>query len=284
MRYKKILTFLFLVLFVSGFVSIQMANAMTLDEIKIQIDAIAIKIKQLQIDLLTAKIKELQKQLDILIKNEPTTSTSTVKSIAIISPNDETWAAGKTYDIKWESSGYSSETNVQIRLTDDRYDKILPRSNLKIADTTNSGIYSWKVPDLLESYPLYGSLYKIVIDINDGSDEKSDTSNYFTISQAIPSYLNLISPMDGEILKTGENYIIKWDSLGMENYKINITLQKANSSYTTIANNIDNNSFYEWKVNLGLFGSDYKILIEAYDNNGTLINRDLNDYNFTIIQ
>jgi len=116
----------------------------------------------------------------------PTTkpSTPTTKSITLISPNGgERWEVGKTYTIRWEAPGYAPDTSVQIALRVAGVDPNLSSGEATIANTTNSGSYTWKIPAQLEDMVLgAGNVYKIVIYIAGGGPGKYDLSDeYFSI-------------------------------------------------------------------------------------------------------
>lgn len=277
-KYQKILICALLLFFIFGFINIKTAKAISIEDKARIIEEI-----KAQLVIIIDKITEIQRQLNELIESE---ETGTIKSITLISPNgEEKWETGKTYDIKWNSSGYPSDSKVQIKLLDERYSQILEQSELNIIETANSGLYNWKIPDALNGHPLYGSLYKIAVYIGEGNEKKSDESDsYFIVSAAVPFYLNMVSPNGGEILKVGEIYTIKWDSLGTENYKASIVLTKSDRVHLTIAEKVPNNSFYNWEISQGLYGSDYKILINIYGSSGNLVVWDSSNYNFTITQ
>lgn len=281
-KHQKLLISAFLLFFIFGFINVKTAEAITAEDKTRIIEEI-----KAQLVIIIEKIAEIQRQLNEIIESEEANEEiSVVDSISFVSPKGkEKWEVGKNYEIQWTTSGYSSNLKVKIKLIDDRYDQNYIAYELSIAETDNNGAYNWRVPDLLNGYALYGSLYKISVSIGEGDDEKTDTSNnYFTIAQAIPSYLNIISPNGGEILKVGETHTIKWDSLGTENYKASIMLKKSDINYLTVVENIPNNNFYDWEVNQGLYGTDYKILINTYDSSENLVVWDLSNYNFTIIQ
>lgn len=268
---QKIIIGIILILFLASFGAVKTAKAATIEDIKAQIV------------ILLAKIAEIQKQLDELIKSE----SGAEKSIALVSPNGgEIWQNGGIYEIKWTSSGYSSDEKVKIAILDGRRQTTSVDYELDVADTTNSGLYSWTIPLKSEGFALYGGLYKIIVYIGEGASQKSAVSqSYFTISLPVPAYLNLISPNGGEILQTGTSYTIKWDSLGMENYKIKIILKSNEIVYAVIADNIiPNRNFYEWTISQNLYGSGYKIQIEAYNEYGSLVGQAVSNNNFTIIQ
>ena len=231
------------------------------------------------------KIAEIQKQLDELIEKETKIAP---KSVALASPiGGEKWEVGKTYDIKWNTTGYSSDSNVQIKLLDTRYEGNSTKSETTIINTTNNGVYSWEIPDLLNGNRLWGSLYKISVSIEEGSDKLSDVSDsYFSITTSEYSYLNVIFPNGGETLKVEETYTIKWDSPGWEGYKVDITLKQnllAPLAPRSIASRITNNSYYDWEIPQNIpAGGYYRISVRIYDNYGNLVAYNQSSNNFSI--
>jgi len=272
-KYQKIIAITFLLFFAFTFVGVKKAKAITLEEIKAQIT------------IILAKIAEIQKQIDELKKEE---KSAAPKSITLTSPQGmEKWEVGKTYNIKWDITGYSSDSKVQIKLLNERYDQNSSASEIVITDITNNGLYIWKIPDLLNGYELYGSLYKIAVSVGEGTDKKSDTSdNYFIITKTMYPYLNVISPNGGEALETGKIYKILWDTLGLEDYKVKIVLeQNLQNNFIPqliIAQDIPNNSYYNWEVPKSLFGNNYRILISIRDNQWNLMAEDLSNNDFSI--
>jgi len=116
----------------------------------------------------------------------PTTKPSipTPKSITLISPNGgERWEVGKTYTIRWEAPGYTPDTSVQIALRVAGVDPNLSSGEATIANTKNTGSYTWKIPAQLEGMVLgAGNVYKIIIRIAGGGPGKYDLSDeYFSI-------------------------------------------------------------------------------------------------------
>lgn len=80
--------------------------------------------------------------------------TNQSPTITIISPNrDIKFKIGKTYEIRWDSSGISKETPVELglRVHDEISGELLHYYNTPslIADTVNSGKYAWTIPALL---------------------------------------------------------------------------------------------------------------------------------------
>jgi len=141
-KYQKLFICFVLVLFIFSFVGAEKAHAITLEEIKAQITIIAAEIRELQISIITAKINELQKQLDELIKNETAIPVGTVEPFTIISPSDnEKLEVNKNYEIKWNGSSYLSDSKIEIKLLDDRYEQNSQDNSILLAETKNTGSY-----------------------------------------------------------------------------------------------------------------------------------------------
>jgi len=99
----------------------------------------------------------------------------TGKYINIISPNGgEVWEIGKTYEIKWETGGFSQSAPVQIRIYNVNYSSEAGDcSEYVISNTINTGKYYW-TPKLWGKCP-EGNGYKIKIYIEGSGDESDNT-------------------------------------------------------------------------------------------------------------
>ncbi len=272
--YKKIFIGIILSFLLFGLIGFKTARAITIDEIKSQIAAIL------------AKISEIQKQLDELVKNE---AANAAKSITLVSPSGgEKWETGKTYDIKWNTTGYLSDSDVQIKISNGKFEGDPYKGEMAVANVKNNGIYIWKIPELLNGNELLGSLYKISVSTGEENNKLSSVSNnYFSIIETGLQYpsLNIISPKEGEVLEAGKTYTIKWDYPNSQNYRINIVLRKGSANnYGTIITDLINASSYNWNVSQDLIGTGYGILISAYDESGNLIGFGSGINNITIIR
>lgn len=256
---KKIFLIIFLSLTVS-FIGFGAAKAVSISDI------------QAQLAIILAKIVEIQAQLNILKAQETqsaNTAAETGKSISVSLPvGGEILTVGKTSNITWSSSGFSSSAVVKINLLDGREaaDSYYRESTI-VSAMPNSGSYAWKLPDLLSSREIYGSLYKIVIYITDGGETKSVASSYFSISKPMNPYVKIVSPNGGETWQAGKTYTILWDTLGLSDGKVDIDV--INSSGVAMydrqaAFNIANTGQFDWKIPADLFGN-YKIKISAFD-------------------
>ncbi len=107
-------------------------------------------------------------------------TTTAQPSITVTSPNGgEVLTAGQTYTIKWNTGGFSADSDITLSLS-------LEGSETPIVKTKNSGNYVWTILTNVKE----GKLYKIFIakgnvseaSILDGTFDASD--NYFSIVAA----------------------------------------------------------------------------------------------------
>lgn len=93
------------------------------------------------------------------------TETIITSSVKVLSPNDyaqEKWYIGNSYPIKWETTDYSKSGTIKIFLFNNK-----TGAEELIAETTNTGIYTWTVPAILGKMKLGEGLnYKIRIELN----------------------------------------------------------------------------------------------------------------------
>ncbi|PIT87744.1 MAG: hypothetical protein COU31_01205, partial [Candidatus Magasanikbacteria bacterium CG10_big_fil_rev_8_21_14_0_10_40_10] len=75
-----------------------------------------------------------------------TGGTCVKPSITVLSPNGgEMWGIGSTQTIKWNTTGYDSNANVQLGIYDIRYNTeggAYPENNI-VFSTKNTGSYTW---------------------------------------------------------------------------------------------------------------------------------------------
>lgn len=97
-----------------------------------------------------------------------TVSNAGAPTITVISPNGgEVWEVGKTYQIRWDATNYSTNAKVVIGLD------VTPNSVTEIGSTVNSGSFSYTVPESLGGVKLSGSTYKVLVSVYN-----SNTQNY----------------------------------------------------------------------------------------------------------
>lgn len=171
------------------------------------------------------------------------------RSITVTSP-----AKGDTYYedddllIKWDSSNIDNYVYIDLY-----YDINYYYTNI-VSSTENDGIYNWKIPEIASSYN-----YRIRVASMSYSNVY-DFSENFTIFER---YININSPIDGEVLYTTEDYKIKWESESAGD-KVNIELFKDGVYYFSIKSNVENNGEYNWKISDDLLTSyGYQIRIAS---------------------
>lgn len=209
--------------------------------------------------------------------------------ITVTSPNGgESWATGSTHNITWTTGSASSSTPTQISL----FVQTSPTTNTQenIAFTTNTGSYTWTIPQKLNVTDLgKGNIYKIIVYVGAvGSanvlDDMSD--NYFSI--VVPDTqptITVTSPNGGERLIQGSQTNIIWSSnaptvmvdLVRPNYECHLTngdIANAGSmTYNLAAGCINGLSIP--------VANDYKIRV-MYRNNVAIVTQDESDNYFTI--
>ncbi|MFA6252569.1 MAG: Ser-Thr-rich GPI-anchored membrane family protein [Candidatus Paceibacterota bacterium] len=191
-------------------------------------------------------------------------------SLQVLSPNGgETLIAGKTYKVKWSSTGID-KINISLQCDVGGFNGIDIASKVK----ASLGSYTWKVnTDSLASC-------KVKISDPDNVNNSDISDNSFNI---IRSSIKITSPNGGETLTVGNTYDIKWISAGVE--KVNITLQYKDGNIagsTTIAKNISaaSSNVYSWKVKGIKTYKNYKIMVS--DSNKSSTNDTSDDY-FSIV-
>lgn len=93
--------------------------------------------------------------------------------------------------------------------------------------------------------------------------QTAEETVFFTIKKDIVNddYIKVISPNGGETIKSGENYLIKWESSLTGNVRID--LYKSNEHVKTIASSVSNNGSYQWKPDEKTGGRGFKIRITS---------------------
>ena len=100
---------------------------------------------------------------------------------------------------------------------------------------------------------------RVCLNLSDQYDLLCDTSDtYFTINSPTPvttsPFVSVFSPSAGEALATGQNYRIKWtNSPNIDKVTIGYSFGEGSLNWfaNNSANNIPNNGYYDWNVNIG---------------------------------
>ena len=138
--------------------------------------------------------------------------------VKIISPNGgDVWEVGKTYQIKWDASGYSPTSKVSIGLRDSRYSPNLSSGENTIArNIPNTGSYNFAVPTsmgTLSEGALGGdSVYTIVVYVDGGGAvSKFDESDApFSIVKESTSVSTITSIGVKDSYTLGNDMYISW--------------------------------------------------------------------------
>ena len=189
-------------------------------------------------------------------------------SITVLSPaSGEQLLAGSTKDILWNSVNIA---NVKIELTTNNGASWSPI----VASTPSNGRFAWTVPT---DPPVNSSLCKIRIsNVANSGIPSAMTAGNFTINQVAPG-ITITAPNGGESWDAGSAQVIKWNSLGVTNVKIEYTTNNG-VAWTQIAASVSSNGFYSWNPIPNTPSTNCKIKISDVDNKYT----DQSDAFFTI--
>ena len=136
--------------------------------------------------------------------------------ITVVSPNGgESFERGKTYNITWNTGGYSSADKVRVAIVD--YSSTINAGEYDIAYNlaannlgTNAGFYSWTVPASFNT----GNNYKIKVEICGSTGCVSDLSDgYINITYGVIG-MNYMENQLADISKAISNLIEQIGALG----------------------------------------------------------------------
>jgi hypothetical protein len=180
------------------------------------------------------------------------------EAITVTSPNGgENWTIGSTQTITWNSTGnrpmkfnFKKEPMVKMNAGNSGIESIInvmielstnggTNWQTVVSSTPNNGNFNWTVPSVASS------LCKIRIsDASDGSPfDVSD--NNFTIYSDTMQIITVNSPNGGEVWGVGTNQNVTWNSSGINNVKIEYTLDNG-LNWNTITNSTPSTGFYSW--------------------------------------
>lgn len=157
--------------------------------------------------------------------------------IRITSPKQGySWATGETHNIKWETKNVGGNS-VKIELIN------LQSTGFTICSSAqNNGIYSWSIPeDILD-----GDYYKIKIS-STAYNHVNCTSDVFIIINKIKKIV-ITNPTSNSIFFINEDEMITWESKFIEG-TVTIDLYENDIFKNTIAQSIECNGVYDWKMN-----------------------------------
>jgi|GEM_PF-877336 len=196
-----------------------------------------------------------------------TISAAPAQSITLTSPNGgENWQVGSSHNITWTLAGV---INVKLEFTTDNG---LSWSQIVGSTFGGDGIYSWTIPNTISE-----SCKVKITDVLNGS--VTDQSNsVFVISAESVYSITVTSPNGGENWFVGNQYSITWNSVNVENLKLEYSVNDGNE-WTQIVDSVPANlGSYIWTIP-NLPSSTCKMRISSLEN-GSI--NDISDSNFTI--
>jgi hypothetical protein len=183
-----------------------------------------------------AAVNPLQTVLDAL-EVDLDTSDAAPPTITVTNPDGgEVWPVGTTQTIQWTSTG--SMANVKIELSRDGGASFVTL----LASTPNDGSQSWSVTGPTTTTAL--------IRVSDAATPATaDVSNgTFTISDAPPPSLTVVTPNGGELWTIGQAQEIRWTWSGLSgNVKIELSRNAGRTWETLLANTANDGSQF-WLV------------------------------------
>jgi hypothetical protein len=161
-------------------------------------------------------------------------------SITLRSPNGgETWVAGSSQVIKWNSTGDINNVTIQYSTDNGTTWKTIAQT------TTNNGSYNWVVPDTVSDQ----CLVRVTANDNDLDPKPSDVSDeVFSIVLPPSPTIKVTAPNGGEQLVVGSRFTITWSAANSrEDVQIEYSIN-GGETWTEINSAIENNGKYDWTV------------------------------------
>jgi hypothetical protein len=157
---------------------------------------------------------------------------STQPSLHLIKPNGgEQVAVGTTYEIKWVSSLVS---DVKIEYSTDAGTSWITI----VSSLPGANAYNWLVPNT----PSANCLVKISDVADPGIYDISDNPFYI-----LESSISIISPNGGENWQVGTRRKILWNSTGINNVKIEVSVNNG-TTWNLVVNSTPGDGEYEWLI------------------------------------
>jgi hypothetical protein len=149
------------------------------------------------------------------------------QSITVTNPvGGETWEKGKSYTIKWTSTGITG--NVQIRLD-------YPGSSNTIGTTDiSTGQFTYTIPSNFPSRNDWAAAIT-AFGVTPSGGDIYDWSEKISISEAVVQTITVTNPVGGETWIKGRSYTIKWTSTGITgNVQIRLDYPGSSNSIGTV--------------------------------------------------
>jgi hypothetical protein len=165
----------------------------------------------------------------------PVTGTLTIRS-----PNGgETWLAGSTRQIKWNSTGTINNVTIKYSTDNGTTWKTI------VQTTTNDGSYNWVVPGKASDK----CLVRVAANDSDPDPKPSDVSDaVFSIILPPSPTIRVTAPNGGEQLVVGSQFTITWDAANTrEDVQIEYSIN-GGQNWREITAASGNNGKYDWTV------------------------------------
>jgi len=192
-------------------------------------------------------------------------ATSSVEDITITSPNgSEEWEAGTSQNITWHST---SVTSVKIEYTINNGVEWFTI----VESTPSDGFYTW---DPIPNTPSTNSRIRITDAVDGFPVDMSD--NFFSITPE--ANITVLIPNGGETFQSGTSQNITWNSINIENAKIEYSTN-GGATWDLIINSTPSDGHFIWEPVPDVNSSLCRIKIsDALDGTPS----DVTDENFTI--
>jgi hypothetical protein len=158
------------------------------------------------------------------------------ETITVTTPNGgESFFIGTAHLIEWNGTGPVANVKIEYSINNGS------SWNTIINSTTNTGSYSWQVPDSESD--------QCLVRVSDASDgTPTDTSNaVFSIKPITPA-LFIKTPKGGEFWSVGKKHDITWNTYGnVGNVKIQYSTDDQ-ATWKTITSNTANDGSYTWTI------------------------------------
>lgn len=156
------------------------------------------------------------------------------KTLTLTSPNGgETLLCGDIYDITWSSTGDLGPVKLEHISEGRDWQTITP-------STPNDSHFTWEVPGT------EGSTFKVRVS-GSGGEPSDESDGVFSIIH--PPGFTLTYPNGGEIIKTGDSYMVTWTSRGWDG-QVRIQFSPDNgATWTWSSPYLSNSGSYTWYVN-----------------------------------
>jgi|GEM_PF-2046857 len=151
-------------------------------------------------------------------------------SIVVTNPKGgECWDIGSVHDIEWSCQNFSGDVKIDYS-TNGGNDWMLI-----VATTSNTGKYSWTVPNVVSS--------NCYIRVSDAADGNPSDKNDQAFSIDYPKKITVIYPNGGEIWAISSEKTIKWTKYRISgNVKIEYSTNNG-SSWSLIASDVSDSTF-----------------------------------------